>query len=130
MLHFYSGRRKEEVKMKEIIDLRIMNTENHTYYAFYVREDRFTEFIRFLKDHHESLPRKNWEQGVDGSAVLGFSTIFTSMPTMQKFPVLDVLKFLRDYTLNPLISLEEVERGLTHFALTRNTLRGDGTEVE
>jgi len=117
-----------------IVDVRVLNSENNTYYYFAARADRLTDFYLFiLKDRH--IQTGPWMPGLSGPAILGVQSIFCSIP--NRFPSLDILTWFRneqktyigDYP-NPTIAIPEIEDALGRFAPTVTQLHQDGSGDE
>ena len=117
-----------------VIDVRVLNSENNTNYYFTLREDRLRDFYQsILKDRH--VQPEPWMPGLSYAATFGVKAIFCRVP--EKFPALDVLIWLRanqkeyigEYP-NPTIGLPELEYALERFATLAPQLYQDGTGDE
>jgi len=117
-----------------VVDVRVLNSENNTNYYFTVREDRLREFYQsILKDRR--VQPDPWMPGLSYAATFGVKAIFCRVP--EKFPALDVLIWLRDNQKqyigeypNPTIALPELEIALERFATIAPQLYQDGTGDE
>jgi len=118
-----------------VVDVRVLNSENNTYYYFTAREDRLRDFYQsILKDRRAT--NGPWMPGLSYAATFGVKAIFCLMP--DKFPALDVLIWLRDNQKqylgeypNPTIALPELEIALERFATLASQLyqNGSGEEI-
>lgn len=70
------------------------------------------EHLAQLASEVRAIPEP-WGEGVDSDAVVGMGIIFESIP--QKFPVQDLLNWLRD-SIDPKLSTAVVEAALTRLA--------------
>lgn len=117
-----------------VVDVRVLNSENNTYYYFTTREDRLRDFYQFiLRDRH--VQPEPWMPGLSYAASFGVKAIFCRLP--EKFPALDVLTWLRDNQKqylgdypNPTIAIPEIESALERFAPTVPQLYQDGSGDE
>jgi hypothetical protein len=116
-----------------VIEVRIPNSENNTYYYFSAREDRLRVFYQFILKDRRELPMEM--PGMSYAASFGVTAIFCRIP--PKFPLQDILVWLRKSWVeyleerpNPVISIPEVENALERFALTVTQLYQDGSGDE
>lgn len=91
----------------------ILNSENYTKYEFWAICRRLSAFKAFIIEHPDLGELEDWGSGVDSAAVMGMSIIFETIP--MKFPVKDILVWLRDY-VDSNLPLVAVETGLVLFA--------------
>ncbi len=120
-----------------VTDVRVLNSENNTYYYFTVREDRLRDFYQFIvKDRHPVYrPITAWDMGLSYAATFGIKSIFCRIP--EKFPSSDILTWLRNEQKtylgeypNPTIAIPEIEDALGRYAPTVSQLHQDGTGDE
>jgi len=117
-----------------VVDVRVLNSENNTYYYFTAREDRLKDFYQFIvKDRH--INSGPWMPGLSGPAILGVQSIMCGIPT--RFPSLDILTWFRNEQKtylgeypNPTIAIPEIEDALGRFAPTVTQLHQDGSGDE
>jgi hypothetical protein len=115
-------------------EVRILNSENQTFYFFTLRKDRLTAFFQYLKENRSSGQPASSMPGVSGPAVYGLDCIFFG-PKPSRFPAQDILDWLRnqqkeqlgDYP-NPTITSQEVEHVLGQWAGTVTQLLADGSD--
>lgn len=113
-----------------ILEVRMLNSENNTNYFQYLRLDRLKSFYDFIvtdrrPSHCPKMP------GLSGAAIAGLDAIFDRRPA--KFPYIDVLRWMRDNQKeylgeypNPTITIEEIEDALERFsAVWPPDVRGD-----
>ena len=117
-----------------VVDVRVLNSENISYHCFTVREDRLRDFYQsILKDRR--VQPDPWMPGLSYAATFGVKAIFCRVP--EKFPALDILVWLRanqkqylgEYP-NPTIALPELEIALERFATLAPQLYQDGSGDE
>ncbi len=120
-----------------VIEVRVLNSENGTCYYPVVREDRLRDFYQFImkdrRPHHGAIT--GWDMGLSYTATFGIKSIFCRIP--EKFPAADILtwirdnqkKYLGDYP-NPTITIPEIGNALERFAPTVSQLYQDGTGDE
>jgi len=117
-----------------VVDVRVLNSENNTYYYFAAREDRVRDFYQFiLSDRH--VQPEPWMPGMSYAATFGVKAIFCHFP--ERFPALDILNWFRNNQKqylgeypNPTIAVPEIESALERFAPTVSQLYQDGTGDE
>jgi hypothetical protein len=117
-----------------VVDVRVLNSENNTFYYFTAREDRLREFYQFIvRDRH--VEHGPWMPGMSYAASFGIKAIFCRFP--EKFPAVDTLNWLRDNQKqylgeypNPTITVPEIEGALERFAPTVPQLYQDGSGDE
>jgi hypothetical protein len=121
--------------MQHIIEVRVMNSENWTYYFLYLRRDRLVHFYDFILRNRNTQFKSMPGPGVNAPAATGLNAIFTTIP--QRFPLVDVLAWLRDEQgayigsiPNPAITSLEIEGALAKFGQEMPLLRGDGMEIK
>lgn len=99
-------------------EVRILNSENHTYYYQYLRRDRLQAFYWFLEQNRQPNPPVSPMPGLSGLAIAGLDAIFDRRPL--KFPVNDILSWLREnqghYVPASNLDLKELEYGLEQFS--------------
>jgi len=117
-----------------VIDVRIKNSENNTFYYFAAREDRLKAFYQFIVADRKTVPGP-FIPGISGMALEGSKCLFTSQ--FNKFPSMDVLAWLRDQQKtylgeypNPKIEIPEIENALERFGLVTPQLHQDGSGEE
>ncbi len=117
-----------------VVDVRVLNSENNTYYFFAAREDRLKDFYQFIV-RDRRINSSPWMPGLSGPAILGVQSIFCSIPT--RFPSLDILTWFRNEQKNylgeypnPTIAIPEIEDALGRFAPTVTQLFQDGSGDE
>ncbi len=122
---------------QEVSEVRVMNNELNTYQYFYLRRDRLLQFYSFILVNRSTamFSKPMLGPGVSAPAATGLTTIFTTIP--QKFPLADILLWLRDEQKtyigsypNPTITVQEIELALARFGQTVPLLRGDGNEIQ
>lgn len=117
-----------------LIDVRILNSENNTFYFFALREDRIRAFYQWIAANRRTAFGA-FIPGISGHAIEGLKCIFSRPP--DKFPAMDILNWLRneqktylgDYP-NPTITVQEIEYALEQFRLTAAPLYQDGSGDE
>ena len=93
-----------------VLEVRILNSENNTAYYLYVREERLKAFHELLsqrpyRDVPAGMPGLGWQ------GMLGLDAIFEKRP--RRFPVHDILGYLANGTG---ASPTEVEKTLEKFS--------------
>jgi hypothetical protein len=117
-----------------VIEVRVLNSENTTYYYFTARADRLRDFYQFIVNDRRPQ-HGSWMPGLSYAATFGIKSIFCRIP--DKFPALDILTWLRneqktylgDYP-NPTIAIPEIEDALGRYAPTVSQLHQDGSGDE
>lgn len=121
--------------MQHIVEVRVMNSDLNTHQFLYLRRDRLLRFYDFiLLNRCTAMPKPTPGPGISAPASIGLNAIFTIIP--QKFPLADVLNWLRDEQQtylgkypNPTITFQEIELALAAFGQHLPLLRGDGSEI-
>lgn len=121
--------------LQHIIEVRVMNSENSTYYYLYLRKDRLTGFYNFILRYRTmiALTKPIPGPGVSAPAATGLNAIFTIIP--QKFPLADILLWLctkqKTYLGSQMrVTLQEIEAALAKYGQVVPLLRGDGSEIQ
>jgi hypothetical protein len=122
------------VNVENAEEVRILNSENQTYYYFTLRRDRLAAFYAYLMANRRITLPASGMPGISGPAMFGLDCIFFgSKPS--RFPAKDILDWLRDQQLvilgsfpNPTITSGEIEAVLGQWAGTVTQLLADGTE--
>lgn len=117
-----------------VIDVRVLNSENNTYYYFTARQDRLEAFYQFVVTDRR-IQSGPWMPGLSGQAIYGVQSIFCGCPA--RFPSLDILTWFRNEQKtylgtypNPTIGIPEIEDALGRFATTVFQLHQDGSGEE
>ncbi len=117
-----------------VTDVRVLNSENNTYYYFTVREDRLRDFYQFIV-RNRCIHSGPWMPGLSYAATFGVKAIFCRIP--EKFPAICILTWFRNEQKtylgeypNPTIAIPEIEDALGRYAPTVSQLYQDGTGDE
>lgn len=107
---------------RNIVEERILNSENNTHYYINVQANRLQQFFDFVLANRVGYSQKVAQMpGVAGPATLALEQIFVNVPA--RFPLMDLIRFLRseqkrfcggEYA-NPTITYEELEESLTRW---------------
>jgi hypothetical protein len=91
----------------------ILDSESHNKYEFWAVARRLSAFKEMMLINPILGELEDWGEGIDSAAVMGMTILFETIP--PKFPVKDILIWLRDY-IDPNLPLVAVETGLVLFA--------------
>jgi hypothetical protein len=116
-------------------EVRILNTENNTFYYFTLRTDRLSAFFQYLKENRSSGYPASTMPGISGPAMYALDCIFFG-PKPSRFPAKDILDWLRSQQkeqlggeyLNPTVTSQEIEAVLGQWAGTVSQLLADGSD--
>jgi hypothetical protein len=117
----------------KLTEVRVLNSEINTHYFMNLREDRLRDFYKFMMENRRTVSFGHLP-GYSAATVLGITTIFSYVPS--KFPVVDVITWLRDEQKNylggypnPTVTSDEICTALASFAEVRTQIDGQGNEV-
>jgi hypothetical protein len=115
-------------------EVRIINSDNNTYYYFSLRKDRLADFFVYLMAHRNAGQPASVMPGISGPAHYALDCLFFG-PKPTRFPAKDILDWIRNQQLaqlgahpNPTISSQEVEYALGQWAGTVTQLLADGSD--
>lgn len=121
-------------KHEQAEEVRILNSENNTFYYFTLRKDRLAAFYQFLSENRSSGQPASVMPGISGAAHYGLDCIFFG-PKTPRFPANDILVFLCNQQKeqlgdfpNPTVTTQEIEDALGKWAATVPQLLADGSE--
>lgn len=107
--------------MKQIIEVRVFNSENNTHYYFNLYHEKVQEFFTFLLAKRQICHGGSPMPGLNATASLALEKFFVTIP--PRFPLVDLVRFLRqdqknycggEYP-NPTITFEELEDALVRW---------------
>ena len=113
--------------MAEIIEIRVLHSDLNTYYKMTARIDRLAAFTASALSTPPNPERDDWAMGIAGGAVVGLNALITHIP--NKFPMLDLLKFLREWTESESMTLAQVEYHLGLIGQRYPGIDGEGNDV-
>jgi hypothetical protein len=96
-----------------ILEVRIQNSENNTFYYLSIRRDRLDAFWAFLhqREFADAVPGM---PGLSWAAMQGLDAIFDKRP--RKFPVYDIIQWFLLGCAKAGITAAEIEKALEKFS--------------